>query len=164
VFAHHMRDLGTPTQPRALFEAIAAAFDQEVWFGCASLAGRPIACGCGFRWGDEFEMTWASALVEFNRLSANMGLYWAFMERAALEGCARFNFGRCTPGSGTHRYKQQWGGRDEQLHWYQWARKEGAAATPSPDDGAYAWGPRVWKRLPVALATALGPRIVRGIP
>ncbi|HET7621125.1 MAG TPA: hypothetical protein VFK39_04390, partial [Gemmatimonadaceae bacterium] len=34
VFARHMRDLGTPTQPRRLFEAISDTFGDEVWFGC----------------------------------------------------------------------------------------------------------------------------------
>ena len=164
VFSRHMRDLGTPTQPRSFFEAIAEEFGEMVWFGCAWLGGRPIACGCGFRWGAEFEMTWASALVEFNSISANTGLYWAFMERAAAEGCTCFNFGRCTPGGRTHRFKRQWGGRDVPLHWYQVVPGGGAGHTPSPDDGAYSWGPRVWRRLPLAVATALGPRIVRGIP
>jgi FemAB-related protein (PEP-CTERM system-associated) len=164
IFAHHMRDLGTPTQPRRLFETIAEQFGEDVWFGCAYLGERAIACGCGFRWGGEFEMTWASALVEFNQIAPNMLLYWAFLERAAKESLTVFNFGRCTPGGGTHRFKQQWGGRDEPLFWYQHAAGGGEAATPSPDDGAYSWGPRIWKRLPLSLATALGPRIVRGIP
>jgi FemAB-related protein (PEP-CTERM system-associated) len=164
VFSRHMRDLGTPTQGRGLFEAIAHTFPEDAWFGCAWLGERPIAAGAGFRWGREFEMTWASALSEFNRTSANMGLYRAFMERAIGEGCTRFNFGRCTPGSGTHRYKLQWGGRDEPLWWYQHTPGGKPAATPSPDHGAFSWGPRLWKRLPVPVATALGPRIVRLIP
>lgn len=164
VFSHHMRDLGTPTQPRRLFEAIAGAFPGDAWFGCAYLAGRPIACGAGFRWGREFEMTWASALTAYNRIAPNMLLYWAFMERAAGEGIEVFNFGRCSPGGGTHRFKRQWGSRDEQLSWYQWTPQGAPAATPSPDEGAYAWGPRLWRRLPLPLATALGPRIVRYIP
>jgi FemAB-related protein (PEP-CTERM system-associated) len=166
VFARHMRDLGTPTQPRSLFEAIADQFGDEAWFGCAYLGEVPIACGAGFRMGGEFEMTWASALVAYNKLSPNMALYWAFIERAAREGLALFNFGRCTPGSGTHRFKQQWGGRDVPLHWYQRAAGGGGAEahTPSPDDGAYRWGPKLWARLPVGVATALGPHIVRGIP
>jgi len=164
VFSRHMRDLGTPTQGRLLFETIARVFPDDAWFGCAWLGGRPIAAGAGFRWGAEFEMTWASSLSEFNRTSANMGLYRAFMERAIAEGCTRFNFGRCTPGSGTHRYKLQWGGRDEPLWWYQHTSGGAPAATPSPDHGAFSWGPRLWKRLPLPVATALGPRIVRLIP
>ena len=163
VFSRHMRDLGTPTQPRVLFECVAAAFPDDVWFGCAYLGSRPVACGCGFRWEDEFEMTWASALREYSRLAPNMLLYWAFLEQAAGKGLGVFNFGRCSPGSGTHRFKQQWGSRDVPLWWYQLAR--GArTATPSPDDGAFALGPLVWKRLPLAVTTALGPRVVRYIP
>ena len=164
VFSHHMRDLGTPTQPCRLFEAIAERFPVDAWFGVAWLRGRPIAGGAGFRWHDEFEMTWASALAEHSRIAPNMGLYWAFLERALEQGCRTFNFGRCTPGSGTHRFKLQWGGRDEALHWHQWTPDGVEGSTPSPDEGAYEWGPRIWRRLPVGLATMLGPRVVRGIP
>ena len=126
-------------------------------------------------------MTWASSLVEHKQIAPNMLLYWRFMERAIDEGLTVFNFGRCTPGSGTHRFKRQWAGaRDEELWWYgrsgraaaspgDGATDNGAggargAKTPSPDDGAYAWGPKIWKRLPVGLATLLGPRIVKYIP
>lgn len=163
VFSAHMRDLGTPTQSRHLFDTIARVFP-DAWFGCAYLGEKPIACGAGFRWGSEFEMTWASSLYAYNKISPNMLLYWAFMERAVSEGVSLFNFGRCSPGAGTHRFKRQWGSRDEQLWWYQHARGEQQVTTPSPDDGAYAWGPRVWRRLPLPVATALGPWIVRSIP
>lgn len=163
VFSRHMRDLGTPTLPLRFFECLAETFPADVWFGCAYLASTPIACGCGFRWGGEFEMTWASARREYSRIAPNMLLYWTFIERAAREGLATFNFGRCTPGGSTHRFKQQWGGSDEPLWWYQAAAGR-RAATPSPDEGAFALGPRLWRHLPLAFATALGPRIVRYIP
>ena len=162
--ARHMRDLGTPTQGRRLFEAIAGRVPASRLVRLR-LARRPAdRGGGGFRWGGEFEMTWASALSEFNRTSANMGLYGRSWSGPLPSGCTRFNFGRCTPGSGTHRYKLQWGGRDEPLWWYQRAARGGIAATPSPDHGAWSWGPSIWQKLPVPLATALGPRVVRFIP
>ena len=167
VFARHMRDLGTPVLPRRWFEAIAERFGDEVWFGVAWHEGSPIAGGVALRWGSEVEMTWASALASHNRLSANMLVYADFMERAIDAGVTLFNFGRCTPGSGTHRFKQQWGSRDEPLWWYQSVPRGGVAGeaqTPSPDQGALALGPRVWKHLPLPLATALGPHISRFIP
>lgn len=164
VFSHHMRDLGTPTLPRGFFQQIAREFPDSSWFGCAWLNDRPIACGAGFAWGDEFEMTWASSLVAYNRIAPNMLVYWSFMERAIQSGLKVFNFGRCTPDSGTHRFKRQWGSRDAPLYWYQRTRDGGPAATPSPDSGAFSWGPRIWKRLPLPVATLLGPRIVRYIP
>ena len=163
VFARHMRDLGTPTQPRRLFDAIAETFGDDVWFACEYYRGQAIAGGCALRSDQELEITWASALVEYKALSANMLLYWGMMERAIGAGISSFNFGRCTPGGGTHRFKRQWGGVDEPLSWYTWSRGE-VAATPSPNDSAYSWGPRLWKRLPVSVATALGPSIVRYIP
>jgi len=163
VFARHMRDLGTPTQSLAFFREIADQFPEDCWFACAYLDGQPVAGGCGFRFGDTFEMTWASSLREFNRESPNMLLYWACMERAISEGVRCFNFGRCTPGSGTHRFKMQWGGREQPLWWYGIGASSDAK-TPSPDDSAFRWGPRIWRRLPASIATAFGPSIVRYIP
>ncbi len=163
VFARHMRDLGTPTQPFAFFRAIAEQFPQDCWFACAYLDGKPVAGGCGFRFGDEFEMTWASSLRAYNREAPNMLLYWACMERAIADGLKRFNFGRCTPGAGTYRFKMQWGGQEEPLWWYGLGATSDAS-TPSPHEGAFRFGPRIWRRLPASIATAFGPAIVRYIP
>lgn len=165
VFSQHMRDLGIPTQPRSLFASARETFGDDVWFGCAYHEGEPVACGAGFRWNGEFEMTWASALMEHRSLCANMLLYWRFMERAIGEGLDTFNFGRCPPDSGRHRFKKQWGSRDEELWWYQHAAN-GTEATPShEDDALYAdWGPKLWQELPLPVANALGPRVVRYIP
>jgi serine/alanine adding enzyme len=163
VFSRHMRDLGTPVLPRRFFQRVLDTFGTDVWIACAYHGGRPVATGWGFRWVDELEMTWASSLRSHNRIAPNMLVYWSVMERCVSEGVRTFNFGRCTPGGGTHRFKRQWGARDEPLWWYQSSRG-GVNSTPSPDRGGMCWGPRVWQRLPLGLANALGPRIVRLIP
>jgi serine/alanine adding enzyme len=163
VYSRHMRDLGTPTQSFAFFRAIAMHFPKDAVFGCAYLRGKPVAGGCGFAFGDEFEMTWASSLREYSREAPNMMLYWACMERAIEQGVKRFNFGRCTPGSGSHRFKIQWGGRDELLWWYGLSATS-QVTTPSPDAGAFRFGPRIWRQLPTSVATAFGPSIVRYLP
>ena len=163
VFARHMRDLGTPTQPLSFFRAIAERFPEDSLFACAYRAEKPVAAGCGFRFGEEFEMTWASSLRAYNREAPNMLLYWACMQRAITQGVKRFNFGRCTPGGGAHRFKMQWGGREQPLWWYGLGDTKDAT-TPSPDDSAYRFGPRVWRKLPESIATAFGPAIVRFIP
>ena len=163
VFARTMRDLGTPVLPRALFERIAATFPDLVVFGTVYRGDEPLAAGCGFVWRDEFEMTWAGSLRESRRLSANMLLYWSFMEQMIARGVRLFNFGRCTPGGGTHNFKRQWGGVDVPLPWCQYS--SGALkAPPSPGDSAFSWGPRLWRRLPLAIANRLGPRLVRFLP
>jgi hypothetical protein len=163
VFARNMRDLGTPVLPRTWFERIAALFPQLVVFGAVYRGHEPLAAGCGFIWGEEFEMTWASALRKDRRLAGNMLLYWSFMREMIRRGVRRFNFGRCTPGGSTHRFKQQWGGRDVPLPWCQ-DTAGGRAATPSADDAALSWGPRLWRWLPLPIANLLGPQVIRFLP
>lgn len=163
IFARTMRDLGTPVLPRALFERIAITFPQLVVFGAVYRGEQPLAAGCGFIWRDEFEMTWAGSLRESRSISANMLLYWAFMEQMIARGVRVFNFGRCTPGGGTHHFKRQWGGVDVPLPWCEYSA--GAVkAPPSPGDPAFSWGPRLWRRLPLSVANRLGPRLVRFLP
>lgn len=163
VFARTMRDLGTPVLPRAFFERVAASFPDLVVFGVVYRGDTPLAGGCGFLWRDEFEMTWAGSLRESRGISANMLLYWAFMEHVIGRGARVFNFGRCTPGGGTHHFKRQWGGVDLPLPWCHYSAGP-VKAPPSPSDPAFSLGPRVWRRLPLAVANSLGPRLVRYLP
>ena len=163
VFRRTMRDLGTPVLPARLFRELPDLFRDEVTFGAVWFRDRPVAAGCGFAFGGEFEMTWAGALRDHQRLAPNMLLYWAFMERAVERGLRRFNFGRSTPGSGPHRFKTQWGGRDEPLPWLQWSRR-GLASTPNPDAGRYRRAVRAWQRMPLNVANRVGPYLARRIP
>ena len=161
VFAHNMRDLGTPVLPRALFEQLRATFPEEVVFAAVYYEGRPVAGGAGFVFGDEFEITWASALYELSRKAPNMLLYWSLMEEMIDRGVSTFNFGRCTPGEGTHRFKMQWGGHDEPLPWIVWPESE-------PEQGAPGRLAEVassaWRKLPLPLANRLGPAVAPRLP
>ena len=163
VFARTMRDLGTPVLPRAWFERIARTFPAQVVFGVVYRGSEPLAAGCGFVWRGEFEITWACSVRRASRIAPNMLLYWAFMQEMIRRGVTRFNFGRTTPGSGPHKFKQQWGGRDVPLPWCRYTSGE-RAAPPSPGDSAYSWGPRLWRHLPLPVANAVGPHLVRYLP
>ena len=163
VFARNMRDLGTPVLPRRFFERIAERFPDEVRFAVVEWNHEPVAAGCGFRHGDDFELTWASSLREYSRQAPNMLLYWSLMRQMIEEGAARFNFGRCTPGGGTHRFKSQWGGEDWPLPWLQWS-STGTISPPDPDRPIFRLATRVWSRLPVPVTNRLGPLLSRRLP
>jgi FemAB-related protein (PEP-CTERM system-associated) len=163
VFARNMRDLGTPVLPRRFFEALARSLPDAAVFAAVYHQGRPVAAGCGFLHGDEFEITWASSLREANALSPNMLLYWGCMEHVIGRGARVFNFGRCTPGGGTHRFKLQWGGHDVELPWAQWSAS-GVASTPSPDSPKFRAAVKAWTRLPLGVANTVGPVLARLIP
>jgi FemAB-related protein (PEP-CTERM system-associated) len=164
VFAEHMRDLGSPAHGQAFFERLADALGDRAWIGVAYLGDVPIAGGFAIENGGEVEISWASALRRYAKIAPNMALYGAFIRRACERGFAVFNFGRCTPESGTHKFKRQWGSRDEPLAWYQHSPSGEPSAPPNPDQGAFALAVSVWQRLPIAVAGPLGARLIGGIP
>ena len=163
VFAQNMRLLGTPVLPRRLFERFAAVFPEHVEFAVVYHGDVPIAAGCGFRFGSEFELTWASSLREYNKQAPNMLLYWSLMERMIELGITTFDFGRCTPDSGTHAFKKQWGGHDVALPWAQWSARN-VDSTPSPNQGVYKWAVAAWRHLPLAVTNRVGPLIATRLP
>lgn len=163
VFALNMRDLGTPVLPRTFFDRIADAFGDEVVFGVVYWRNQPLAAGCGFIWNDQFELTWASSLRAHKRKAPNMLLYSAFLERMIDTGVRTFDFGRCTPGGGTHRFKAQWGGEDIGLPWRQWSPTD-ITAPPTADRRLYRTAAAVWRHLPLRLANRFGPVLARKLP
>jgi serine/alanine adding enzyme len=163
IYGRTMHRLGTPALPPILFARIAALLPGIVEFGVVYLKGKPVAAGCGFRWRGEFELQWAGALSEHNRDAPNMLLYWAFMERMIAAGTKVFDFGRCTPGGGTHGFKRQWGGSDVALPWAQWSPKN-VMATPSPERPLFRFAANCWKQLPHAVTARVGPLIATRLP
>jgi CelD/BcsL family acetyltransferase involved in cellulose biosynthesis len=87
-----------------------------------------------------------------------MLLYWQTLRAACADGFRRFDFGRSTRGSGTYRFKRQWGAVEEPLFWYTIptsGRPRPAASTP-PRSVFLA---EAWRCLPLAVTCSLGPRI-----
>lgn len=164
VFSRNMRDLGTPVLPRAFFEQASSVFGSSVIFATVySATGLPVAAACCLEWRGEIEVTWASSLREFNREAPNMLVYFRLMEEAVGRGVRTFNFGRCTAGGSTHRFKQQWGGHDVSLPWPTWSR-EASAGVPSTDRPLFQLAVEVWKLLPLAVANRAGPALARLLP
>jgi FemAB-related protein (PEP-CTERM system-associated) len=160
VWSQNMRDLGTPVLPRQFFDAVAREFPGQITVCCIYRDGEPVAAGAGFCFGDECEITWASSLRAHSREAPNMLLYWEFMSHAIGRGMRTFNFGRCTPGEGTHRFKMQWGGESVPLPWL----THGAAQDEGGPGRAARMASAVWQRLPVAVANAIGPAVARQLP
>ena len=163
VFTRNMRSLGTPVLPLRFFERIAGLLPAAVACGVVYRGEQPVAAGFGFLWKDELEMTWASSLREYSRQAPNMLLYWSFLEYAIGHRVRTFDFGRCTPGGGTHHFKLQWGGVDALLPWVQWSSRN-VVTTPSPDRPAYKLAAAVWRRLPLAVTNRIGPLLARQLP
>ena len=163
VFAVNMRDLGTPVFSKGLFAQTIDSFDGNAEFAIVKSDGEAVAAGLMVHHQGTTEIPSASCLRAFNRMNANMFLYWQMFARAIERGSKTFDFGRSSVDSGTHRFKKQWGAEACPAVWQYYVRK-GNPEDMRPDAGGKQRLVQIWQRLPVWLTRLIGPFIVRGIP
>lgn len=164
VFSRNMRDLGTPVYAASFFNHVVGAFPDESRVFVITAGGRPVAASLVHWYGARIEVPWASSIREFNPLCANVLLYWHMLRFAIERGFGLFDFGRSTPGEGTYLFKQQWGAEPRELVWEYWMNGAHPVPELSPKNPKFDLAIRTWQRLPVGIATRLGPLVVRNIP
>ncbi len=163
IFSRRMHELGTPVYGRALFESILRHLHGGAEICCLRLGTRPVGAALLVHGGETTEVPSASALTELNSSNANMVMYWHLLARAIERGGRVFDFGRATEGSGTYRFKEQWGAEPSPAIW-QYHVRRGSAGDLRPDNEKNRRRIELWKKLPLWLTRWMGPTIVRGIP
>jgi FemAB-related protein (PEP-CTERM system-associated) len=164
VFAENMRDLGTPVYSRRLFRMVAEQFREGATFHLVSHAGRPVAAGVTLLHGDTILVPWASSLRSYRQLCPNMLLYWTMIEHALSAGARTFDFGRSSADASTLAFKLQWGAVAEPQAWEYVLLTATEVPEHGPVNPHFERAIEAWKRLPLGIANALGPAIVRQIP
>ncbi len=164
VFARNMRDLGTPVYSRRLFAEGLQTFPEQTRVHVVRLNGAPVAAGITFEARGTIEVPWASSIRDYNSLCPNHLLYWNIIERAVDAGASMLDFGRSTPHEGTYKFKEQWGAQPVALHWEYPSFKGEQLPNASPTNPKFQLAVNMWKKLPLSIATRVGPSIVRAIP
>ena len=164
VFARNMRDLGTPVYGRRFFEEVLKTFPDSSFVCSVYSGGTVIASAIALGYRDTLEVPWASSLKEYRSLCPNNLLYWTLIQHAIKAGYRKLDFGRSTPGEGTHKFKEQWGAHPVPLFWEYWTAESSRLPDLSPKNSKYRMAIQVWKRLPLWVTKAIGPHIVRHIP
>ncbi|MEM6550945.1 MAG: FemAB family XrtA/PEP-CTERM system-associated protein [Planctomycetota bacterium] len=167
VFAVNMRDLGTPVYPRRLFAAMLEHLGDACEIAVVTQEGVAIAGAVlvhdGWTGQGVSQVPSASCLRQMNHTNANMWMYHRLLCRAIERGSGSFDFGRSSEGSGTWRFKKQWGAEPEPTAWEVHLRK-GEADAVRPDNPKYRRRIEAWQKLPVWVTRLAGPVVVRGIP
>jgi serine/alanine adding enzyme len=162
----NMRDLGTPVYSKSFFQNIVSLFSKYTRIGVVyTKDSQPAASGFIFLYGNTVEIPWASSIGKYNKYSPNMLLYWEFIRYSILNGFSKFDFGRCSPGGGTHKFKKQWGGTEKQLYWYYWlSSNRKSLPRINPSNKKYKTFIYIWRHLPLWLTKCIGPGIVKNLP
>jgi FemAB-related protein (PEP-CTERM system-associated) len=164
VFATNMRNLGTPVYPRAWFSNICACLPAQTRILSVLDEGRTVAAAFVHVFRDTVELPWAASLPDSRKEFSPLLLYWTLLEWAAENGFRRVDLGRCTPGTGNYQFKHHWVCEEKPLCWSYWLPAGATLPHRHADNGSFRWAVQTWKRLPLAVANALGPRIVGGMP
>ena len=164
VFAHNMRDLGTPVYARQFFHNIMTSPLPDKRLVIVRRGGEPVSAALLIGFRDRMEVPWASTLRSANRFDANMFLYWELLRQACGSGYRLFDFGRSTRDAPTYRFKKQWGAEPRQLYWHYWLAAGGEPPRMNPDNPKYRAVIALWQRLPVWLTRLVGPHIVKYLP
>jgi len=164
ILAENMRYLGSPVHSRGWYQAILSCFGDRARICLVRTPdGADAAAALALYCGNTVAVPWASSLRRHNRLNPNMLLYWTLLAHAADSGMTRFDFGRSTPGSGTYKFKEQWGARPEPIAWIT-LDKAGMRHLPlGRPSRTRSLAESVWPRLPLFVCNCVGPLVRRQI-
>ena len=157
-FSIRMRDLGSPVHASGFLRAVVDGFGNRARIVLVRKGDATIGGLVGLAFKDTLVVPWASCLTEYLPLCPNMLLYWETLRMACRDGFGTFDFGRSSRGSGTYRFKRQWGAEERPLFWY--TIPIGSQPNAAIADGRTgAFLATLWRRLPLPLTRGIGPSI-----
>jgi FemAB-related protein (PEP-CTERM system-associated) len=163
VYAESVRNLGTPVFAKSYFRTLREEFLAVLDIVTVSANGKAVASVLNFYFRDEVLPFYGGGVRAARTLAANDFMYWEVMRRASERGYRVFDFGRSKVGTGSYAFKRNWGFEPAPLS-YQFRLTPGRSVPDlNPLNPKLALFVAAWKRLPLPVATGLGPLIVRGI-
>jgi len=160
----NLRRLGTPAFPRELFEQLLREYAEQIDVTVVYKGEEAVAAGMSFFFRDSMQPYYVGSLDEAKTLAANNFLWWELIKRAAKSGCSTFDFGRSKNDSGNFDFKKKWEPRIEALGYQVRLIRCTLLPNVSPANPKFQLATNIWKKLPIGLTRALGPRLVRWFP
>lgn len=164
LYADNVLRHGTPALPKRFFQSLKDSFGEacEVMTVCDQ-GGKPLSSVLSFYFRDEVLPYYAGDDVAARDLAANDFKYWELMRRACERGCKVFDYGRSKVGTGPYSFKKNWGFEPQPLSYEYRLYKRDSVPQNNPMNPKYRAFIALWRRLPIGVANALGPHIVRNL-
>lgn len=164
VYAESVRNLGSPVFPKRYFRALLEAFPEESDVTTVLHEGQAVASVLSFHFKQEVLPYYGGGTREARGLAAADVMYWEVMRRAAQDrGATMFDFGRSKADTGAFAFKKNWGFEPQQLHYCYRLAPGAKVPDNNPNNPKYRHFISAWKHLPLPVANAIGPHLVRGL-
>lgn len=165
VYSENMRDLGSPMHSQRFFSALFDFFpNQTLSILVQSAKQSVVGAAVAVQFGDVLTVLCAHSLRRHYQLFPNNLLYWALCEAAIKRRCNWADFGRSPKGTGIYEFKKLWGMEDQQLYYEMIAVRHSPKIMEKRDSNLYRIFSSVWRKTPLPVARALGPRIFARLP
>ena len=164
LYADNVHRHGTPPLPKRYFEALRKTFgaDAQV-MTIVDAAGKPLTSVFSFYFKNEVLPYYAGDCIAARDLAANDFKYWELMRRACERGIQVFDFGRSKQGTGPFDFKKNWGFEPAPLAYEYCLYRRASIPENNPLNPKYRALIALWRRLPIRVANAIGPHLVKGL-
>ena len=162
-YSQSVHRLGTPVFPRRFFRLLAETFGDDCEVLTITLHGKLIASVLSFYFRDEVLPYYGGGVAAARAVAGNDFMYWDLMRRACERGLKTFDFGRSKRGTGSFDFKRNWGFEPTPLHYEYFLVRSRKVPEVNPMNPKYRLFISAWKRMPLALANAIGPHIVKNL-
>jgi len=163
LYAHSVRNLGTPVFPKRWFQALKDLYGDMCDVLIVRKGQEALSGVLSFYFKGEVIPYYGGGTAAARLYAANDYMYWALMEHARERGCRSFDFGRSKVGSGAYAFKKNWGFMPSLLTYEYYLPASAALPDLSPLNPKYKAMIALWRKLPLFAANRLGPMIARNL-
>jgi FemAB-related protein (PEP-CTERM system-associated) len=162
-YAHSVHRLGTPVFPKKYFALLKETFQDDCEVRVITQDGKLVAGVLSFFFRDEVLPYYGGGMDIAREVAGNDFMYWNLMQAAAAKGYRMFDFGRSKKGTGAFDFKKNWGFTAQPLPYEYQLFAADALPDVNPLNPKYQLFIKLWKAMPLPLANALGPFIVKNL-
>jgi hypothetical protein len=163
VYRKRMKELGSPAPAIRFFESFFTRLPDHTTLltvqdraSGAVVGGMLLLASPGDR---TLYYPYGATLVEYNGRYLGNYMYWEAVKYAIAGGFDHLDLGRSPAGSGTYRFKEQWGARPVRLAYLTYS-PSGSPAGP-PDRGRLSPLVALWRAAPAFVTDFAGPRLIK---
>lgn len=163
VFADNVHRHGTPALPKRYFALLKEIFGSDCEVLTVVKDGQVLSSVLSFYFRDEVLPYYAGDTLDARDVAANDFKYWELMRRACERGIKVFDYGRSKRGTGPFDFKKNWGFEPQPLCYEYQLHRAKAVPDTNPLNPKYRLFIKLWQHLPLSVANAIGPHIVRNL-
>lgn len=164
LYADNMHRHGSPSLPKNFFKNVLEVFGSDCdILTVVDLAGRPVSTVMSFYFKNEILPYYAGDTVHARLYAANDFKYWELMRHAVKKRIKIFDFGRSKSGTGSFKFKKNWGFEPQQLCYEYCLLGRKLIPQNNPSNKKFDMLIRTWRLLPKSVVDALGPHLVKSL-